>query len=68
MTCHVFRAPYIRFRLHVEQQPIVERMRGFGSAIDVWIFVTRQAVPEFMFEGCGQRTVKIPQVKKQAAQ
>jgi len=52
----------------VEQQPIVERMRGFGSAIDVWIFVTRQAVPEFMFEGCGQRTVKIPQVKKQAAQ
>ena len=45
MTRHVFRAPYIRFRLQVVHQPIVEGMRGFGSAIDVWKFVTRQTAP-----------------------
>jgi len=51
MTRHVFRAPYVRFRLQVVHQPIVERMRGFGIAIDVWKFVTWQAAPECMIEG-----------------
>jgi len=68
MTCHVFRAPYIRFRLQVEHQPIVEGMRGFGCAIDVWKFVTRQAAPACMIEGCGLRTVEILQVKNRATQ
>ena len=49
--CHVFRAPYIRFRLQVVNQTIVEGMRRFDSAIDVWKFVTRQAAPESMIEG-----------------
>ena len=47
-------------------QPIVEGMRCFGSAVDVRKFVTRQAAPENMFEGCGLRTVEILQVKNRA--
>jgi len=59
MTCHVFRAPYVRFRLQVEHQPIVEGMRGFGCAIGVWKFVTRQTALAYMIEGFWLRTVGI---------
>ena len=51
-------APYIRFRKQVEHQPIVEGMRGFGCAIDVWKFVTRQAAPACMIEGFGLGQLK----------
>jgi len=50
------------------QQPIVEEMPGFGSAIDVWKFLTRQAAPEFMIEEYSLRTVEILQVKNRATQ
>ena len=43
-------------------------MRGFGSAIDVWKFVTTQDAPKCMIEGCGLRTVEILQVKNRATQ
>jgi len=54
--------------MQVEYQQIVEGMRCFGSAIDAWKFVSRQAVPECMIEGCGLRTVEILQVKNWANQ
>ena len=68
MTCHVFRAPYIRFRLQGEHQPIVEEIRGFGCEIEVWKFVTRQAAPACMIEGCGLKTDEIMQVKNRTNQ
>jgi len=43
-------------------------MGGVGCAIDVWKFVTRQAAPACMIEGCGQRKVEILQVKNRATQ
>jgi len=43
-------------------------MRGFGGPIDVWKYVTRQAAPDCMIEGCGLRTVEILQVKNRATQ
>jgi len=43
-------------------------MRGFGSAIDVSKFLTRQAAPECMIEGCGLMTDEILQVKNRATQ
>ena len=43
-------------------------MRGFGCAIDVGKFVTRQAAPAFMIEICGLRTVEILHVKNRATQ
>ena len=66
MTCHIFMAPYKRFRLQVEHQRIVEGMRGFGCAIDVPKFVIRQVAPAFMIEGCRMRIVDILQVKNRA--
>jgi len=66
MTCHVIGAPYIRIRLQVEHKTNVEGVRGFVCAIDVQIFVTRQAAPACLFEGCGLRAVEILQVKNRA--
>jgi len=68
MTCHVFRASYIRIRLQVEHQPRVERICGFGYPIGVGKFVTRQVAPACMFEGCGLKTVEILQVKNRVTQ
>jgi len=68
MTWHVFRATYIRYRLQVEHQPIVEGMNGFGCAIEVRKFVTRHAAPASMIERYGLRTVEILQVNNRGTQ
>jgi len=68
MTCHILRATYIRFLLQVEHQPIVEEVRDFACAINVWKFVTRQAAPACMIEGSGLRTVENLQVKNRTTQ
>jgi len=52
----------------VEHQPIVDEMRSLGCAIDVWKFVTGQAVPAGMIEEFGLRSVEILQVKNRATQ
>jgi len=55
MTCHILRALYRRFRLHMVHQPILERVRRFGCAIYVGKFVTRHAAPVLIIDRFGQR-------------
>jgi len=66
--CHFLRTMYIRFRLQMVHQPIVERVRGFGCAIYVGKFLTRHVAPVFMIERFWQRAIKILQVENQATQ